>query len=226
MRGSETYEEATNRIVARRRTGLLLGVLVITSLAALVGSLLWPEPATGDWYSYDDIAPIRERWWALLTVLSTSLVLNVPAQALAALLLTPNRGAVWTTVGAGVMWLGTGLYAVGVAGWAATYFFTTDPALAAANGRQLLYRVGEDPRLFAIALPGAVLVALGTVVQAVGLWRSRTLPRWVPVLSLAIVLSFIVPGSGLLGFLFGIPVATAGIAMGYYAWRRAQSATT
>ena len=207
-------------VVTRRRAGLLLIVLVATSLLAIVGSLLWPEPAVGDWYSYSDIAPIRERWWAVLTALSVGLVLNVPAQAIAALILTPDRGAMWTTAGASIMWVGTGLYAVGGGGWAAVYFFGTHPVLDVASGTRLLDQVAEDPRLFAAALPGAVLVALGTVVQAVGLWRSRALPRWVPILSLAIVLSFITPGNGVVGALLGIPVAVAGIAIGYYAWRR------
>ena len=83
---------------------------------AIVGSLLWPEPAVGDWYTHDDIAPIRERLWGLLSALSVGLVLNVPAQALAALLLTPAKGAMWTTVGAALIWLGTGFDAVGVGG--------------------------------------------------------------------------------------------------------------
>jgi hypothetical protein len=34
-------------VVTRRRAGLLLIVLVATSLLAIVGSLLWPEPASG-----------------------------------------------------------------------------------------------------------------------------------------------------------------------------------
>ena len=97
--------------------------------------------------------------------------------------------------------------------------------LEAASGTRLLDRVGEDPRLFAVALPGAVLVALGTVAQAVGLLRSRALPRWVPLLSLTIVLSFFVPGSGVAGAIAGIPVAAAAIALGYFAWRRSSPAT-
>jgi hypothetical protein len=140
-------------VVTRRRAGLLLIVLVATSLLAIVGSLLWPEPAVGDWYSYSDIAPIRERWWAVLTALSVGLVLNVPAQALAALILTPDRGAMWTTAGASIMWVGTGLYAVGGGGWAAVYFFGTHPALDVASGTRLLDQVAEDPRLFAARSP-------------------------------------------------------------------------
>jgi hypothetical protein len=226
MEVQDGHGDAVERATARRRAGLLLLVLVVTSLLGVAGSLLWPEPAVGDWYTYRDIAPIRELWWALLTTLSVGLVLGVPAQALAALLLTWGRGAMWTTVGAVLMWLGTGLYAVGVGGWAAVYFFGTLPQLGVASGTRLLDAVADDPRLFAVALPGAALVALGTVVQAVGLLRSRALPRWVPILSLAIVLTFVVPGSGVVGALAGIPLAVAAIAIGYYAWRSAGSATS
>jgi len=220
MEMPQRNDHAQRSLVTRRRAGLLLIVLVATSLLAILGSLLWPAPAVGDWYTYQDIAPIRERWWAVLTALSVGLVLNVPAQALAALILTPDRGAMWTTAGASLMWLGTGLYAVGVGGWASMYFFATHPGLDAAAGTRLLDQVADDPRLLAVALPGALLVALGTVGQAVGLWRSRALPPWVPILSLTIVLSFIAPGSGIVGALLGIPVAVAGTAIGYYAWRR------
>lgn len=206
--------------IAQRRAALLAVVLLVTSLVAVVGGLFWPEAGSGDWYGYDDIAPVRDRWWGLLTLMSASLVLNVPAQALAAVLLTDGRGAAWTTVGAALMWLGTGLYAVGVAGWAATYYFATDPALDAGSGAALLERVADDPRLFAAAIAGAALVAVGTVVQAVGLLRSHALPRWVPILSLTIVLTFFLPGEGVLGLVFGLPVAVAATALGYFAWRR------
>ena len=211
--------------IAERRAALLAVVLLLTSLVAVVGGLFWPEAGSGDWYGYDDIAPVRDRWWGLLTLMSASLVLNVPAQALAAVMLTDGRGAAWTTVGAAVMWLGTGLYAVGVAGWAATYYFLTDPTFDADRGAALLERVEDDPRLFAAAVAGAVLVALGTVTQAVGLLRSRAVPRWVPILSLAIVLTFFLPGEGVLGLVFGLPVAVASTAIGYFAWRRAARAS-
>jgi hypothetical protein len=80
MEMPQRNDYAQRSLVTRRRAGLLLIVLVATSLLAILGSLLWPEPAVGDWYTYQDIAPIRERWWAVLTALSVGLVLNVPAQ--------------------------------------------------------------------------------------------------------------------------------------------------
>jgi hypothetical protein len=46
-------------------------------------------------------------------------------------------------------------------------------------------------------------------------------PRWVPILHLGIVVTFLVPTSGLLGLAVELPVAVGSIATGYYAWRRA-----
>jgi hypothetical protein len=34
------------------------------------------------------------------------------------------------------------------------------------------------------------------------------------------VLTFVIPGNGLLGVLTSIPMAAASIGLGYYAWRR------
>jgi len=65
-----------------------------------------------------------------------------------------------------------------------------------------------------------VLVALGTAAQAVGLWRSRALPRWIPLASLVIVASFVLPVNGLAGALVQVPIAAAAVGMGWYAWRR------
>ena len=66
---------------------------------------------------------------------------------------------------------------------------------------------------------GAVLVLVGAVLQCVGLFRSRAVPKWVPVLLLFVVITFVVPGSGLAGLLTSIPMAAGAIGLGYHAWR-------
>lgn len=172
-------------------------------------------------YTYADIEPIRSFWWGLQVFLSTNLVICVPALALAGMLLVRQRGARWATVGGVVMWVGTALYTTGVAGLATIYYFATDPGLDPAAGTVLLDLVGDDGRLYAAMIPGGLLVALGTVLQAVGLWRARSVPRWVPLTSLAIVATFVLPASGAIGLVVEIPVAVAACAVGYYAWRRA-----
>jgi len=202
----------------RRRVGLVALALSATALAALPGGLLWPEPSGGgETYTYADIQPQRALWWGLLVALAVNLVINVPAQALLTVLLVRARGAAWATVGGALMWIGTALYAVGGAGWAAAYYFGTAPGVDPA----VMDRINADTaHIFGVMIPGALLVALGTVVQAVGLWRSGAVPRWIPILWLTIVATFVVPGNGIAGLLTAVPMTAASLGTAYYAYRR------
>jgi hypothetical protein len=159
------------------------------------------------------------------------LLLHAPAQrgqrdaqiavATAVVTAEPRPTSGWATWGGAAMFLGTGLQVTGVAGWAALYYFATDPSGDPAAVAPLLQTAGDDLRLFGVAAAGALIVALGTAAQAVGLWRSAALPRWVPIVSLAIVPTFFLPNAGLLGLITGIPICVAAAAIGHYAWRRA-----
>ncbi len=206
--------------VTRRRIGLVSLVLGVTTVVALPGGLLWPEPAAGgETYTYADIQPLRDRWWWLLVLLSANLVLNVPAQALLTTFLVRRRGAAWATVGGLVMWIGTALYAVGAAGWAATYYFAT--GVDAATGTPVMESVADDTfHLFGAMIPGALMVAIGTAIQAVGLFRSHAVPRWIPLLLLVVLVTFVIPGNGWVGLITAVPMAAAAIGLAYYAWRR------
>jgi hypothetical protein len=205
--------------VLRRRIGIVALLLAITAIAAVPGGLLWPEPAGGgETYAYSDIQPVRDLWWGLLVALSACLVINVPAQALLTTFLVRGRGATWATVGAVVMWIGAALYAVGGAGWAAAYYFATAPGVDAS----VIERINDDSaHVFGVMIPGALLVAVGTVIQVVGLWRSRAVPRWIPLLWLTIVPTFIVPGNGVAGLITALPMTAASLGTAYYAWRKA-----
>ncbi|MFD4669794.1 hypothetical protein ACFWNN_08665 [Lentzea sp. NPDC058450] len=204
----------------RTRMALLAAVLGITSIAAVAGGLLWPEPAAGgETYAYTDIAAGRDLWWTLLTGLAAMQVLNIPLQALATMFLVRHRGSAWATWGGALMWIGGGLQGAAVAGWAAAYFYPTDPAVSPAAGTAVVEAANNDAHLFALMVPGAALVLLGTVLQCVGLFRSHAVPKWVPVLLSFIVVTFVIPGNGLAGLLTSIPMAVGAIGLGYCAWR-------
>ncbi|MEV5966194.1 hypothetical protein AB0L70_30780 [Kribbella sp. NPDC051952] len=208
--------------VTRRRIGLVGLVLGLTSLAALPGGLLWPSPSGGgETYTYADIQPLRDRWWGLLVFLSANLILNVPAQAFLTTYLVRRRGAAWATVGGVIMWVGTALYAVGVGGWAATYYFAT--GMDASIGTPVMEHVADDMfHLFAAMIVGSLSVAVGTVIQCVGLLRAHVVPRWIPVLAMTIALTFFIPGNGIAGLITALPMTAAAIGLGYFAWRRTQ----
>jgi len=202
----------------RRRVGIVALALAVTALAALPGGLLWPEPSGGgETYTYADIQPQRALWWGLLVSLSVNLIINVPAQALLTVLLVRARGAAWATTGGIILWIGTALYAVGGAGWAAAYYFATAPGV----DPSVIDRINDDSaHVFGVMIPGALLVAVGTVIQAVGLWRSGAVPRWIPLLWLTIVATFVVPGNGIAGLITAVPMTAASLGTAYYAWRR------
>jgi hypothetical protein len=206
--------------VTRRRIGAVGLVLTISNLIATPGGVLWPEPSGGgETYSYADIQPLRDRWWGLLVFLAASALLGVPAQAFLTTYLVRKRGAAWATAGGLMMWIGVAFQAVGVGGLAAAYYVAT--GVDAAVGTPVMDSANDDLlHLFGPLLAGALLVAIGTVVQVVGLWRSHAVPRWVPLLMLAIVVSFVVPGNGWIGLTVQVPMAAGGIALAYYAWRR------
>jgi hypothetical protein len=68
-------------------------------------------------------------------------------------------------------------------------------------------------------IPGALLVLLGTLLQCVGLFRAHVVPVWVPIALLFVVITFIVPGNGVLGLVTSIPMAAGAIGLGYFAVR-------
>ena len=131
-----------------------------------------------------------------------------------------RRGSAWATAGAPALWLGAAVQATGIAGWALLYFFATGPSLNAGAARPFLDAVDKDSRVFAFALVGQGLVILGTILQAVGMFRSRAVPWWVPVLTLVIVGTFVLPSNGWAGLIGAVPTAAGAIAMAWYAWRR------
>jgi hypothetical protein len=213
--------EATIHRSTVGRVKLLAVVLGTTAVAAAVGGVFWPEAqGGGETYSYADIASDRGLWWGLLGGLAVMGVINVPLQAIATMILVRARGSVWATVGACLMWVGIGLQATGVAGWASAYFYPTDPSLEKSVGSAVIEAANNDQaHLFAFLIPGALMVVVGTVLQCVGLFRAGVVPVWVPIALLFTVLTFVVPGNGALGLVTSIPMAAGAIGLGYFAVR-------
>lgn len=210
---------------ARRACALLFVVIAVGSLAGLAVALWWPV-GSEEGFTSNLLQLDRGLVWTFLTLAGINLVLGVCALAVAGWLLAPARGNVWATVGVSVMWLGAALYGVGIGNWAGMFHVATDTMVLDVGTAAALLDVIEADALRLWALPGAGagLVALGTVVLSVGLWRARTLPRWVPaVAAVSILATFVLPTSGPAGLFVEGPVAASSIAIGWYAWRRTAS---
>jgi hypothetical protein len=214
-----------SRRAGHHRLALLFAVILATSLSAFAlafVSFLKPIGNGSELPGYAAIAPERGYVWAFFTLAAVQLIVGACAAALAAWLLARARGARWATVGGSLVWLGAAIYGAGVAGWAAIYYFATDPAaLDPATAGRLVDHVNDDTgRMLAVPIGGALLIALGSLLIAVALWRARTVPRWVPVLGgIAALATVLLPPSGIAGLVAEAGSSISTIAIGWYAWR-------
>lgn len=217
---------AAARPAAGSRMALLFAVILVTGVSAFAISVVSAAKPIGDGDSlpgYAAIASQRGYVWAFFVVAGVQLVVGACAAALAAMFLARERGARWATVGGSLVWLGAAAYGVGIGGWATLYYFATDPAvLDGATATRLVDHANDDTaRLLAVPIGGALLIALGSLVLAVALWRARTVPRWVPVVAaLSAVATIVLPPSGAAGLVAEAASSLTTIAIGWYAWRR------
>jgi hypothetical protein len=208
------------------RLGLLFAVLLLTAASSLVlsaMSALKPIGQSDLSPDYAAIAPMRDYIWTFFIVAGIQLIVGACAAAVAGWVLTPARGARWATVGGSLIWLGAALYGVGIGGWAALYYFGSDAAvLGPATAARIIDHANDDTaRMLAIPIAGALLIAIGTLILAVALWRAGTVPRWVPVVgALSAVATVMLPPSGIPGLVGETASSATTVALGLYAWRR------
>jgi hypothetical protein len=203
---------------------LVCVVLAVTAIFIVPLALLWPGGSnSGSLLEVGDVRPIRQAWWAMLMSSAAITVLNVPAQAVVVMSLVRARSAGAATTGAMLMWVGAALEAVGIAGFAMAYFYPSDPSVDAASGAAVFDVIGDDHvHLLAFQLPGHLLLTAGIVVQAVALIRSRAVPRWIPIASLFILVTYAIPGSGAIGVVTTLPLAAGSLGIAYFGWRRSR----
>jgi len=218
--------DRAERSAGEGRLRLLFGVIVATSLSAFALSVVAfakPIGAGEALPTYAAIRPMREYVWAFFAIAAVQLIVGACAAALAGWILAPARGARWATIGGSLIWLGAAIYGVGVAGWAAIYFYGTDTAaLDPATATQLIDHANDDAaRMLAVPFGGALLIAVGSLLLAVALWRARTVPRWLPVAgAISVLATILFPPSSVLGVTGEALSSATTVALGWYAWRR------
>jgi hypothetical protein len=215
-----------SRVAGHQRLALLFAAILVTSVSAVAlsfASFVKPIGEGDGLPGYAAIAPHRGYLWLFFVIAGVQLIVGASAAALAALLLAPDRGARWATAGAGLVWLGAAIYGVGIGGWATVYYFAADAdTLGSATARRLVDHINDDAgRMLAVPIGGAVLVAVGSLLLALALWRASTVPRWVPVIGAAsTVITLLAPPDGIVGLVGEAASSATTIAIGWYAWRR------
>lgn len=200
----------------------LLGIaLGVTGLAALLCGVVWPVPAGGGRnFTHADIMPIRDFWWGLVVATAVVGIVALTLQALAIITLVRGRGRGLAQLGGGLVWIGATVQGVGAGGWASTYFHATDPGVEPAAGQAVIEAANRDPfHLFGLLVIGILLVTVGTILQCIALFRSRVVPRWIPVSALFTIILLFLPGGGVISLTASLPMAAAALGLGYYVWR-------
>jgi hypothetical protein len=62
--------------------------------------------------------------------------------------------------------------------------------------------------------------------QAVALIRSRVVPIWLPLLSLSVLVTYVIPGGHAIGLVTQIPLAATCLGLAYFAAQRVRLSTT
>ena len=210
----------TNALRRRVAVTILVAVMVVASVFGLAVGVFFPQGDDGH-FTYATVTPDRTfiRVWLLLAALN--LIVGLTAFALAGWLLVPARGWIAATIGACLTWFGCAIYALGVAAIGTLYYFATDPdGLDRIASERLVEHLDDSfVSVWGVAVTGAVVSTLGQVVLAVGLWRARTVPRWIPVLAATLVVTFFLPTAGAVGLVAELPSAISGLGLAWYFWR-------
>jgi hypothetical protein len=179
------------------RTTLVASGLAL-SAAAVAAVLIWhPWPAR-DQFDYGDIAPIHDAMWGAIVVDAVAFAVVGLTLSIVVCGLVRSRGAVWASIGAVLATLGGIALAMGEFGFAAISWYSTEPdAVSVAEGTKLLdYTVDHPEHGMVVQMAGFLLFTVGTILLLVALIRSRSVPLWLPIASLVLIVAQFTPVPG------------------------------
>lgn len=165
----------------RARTWLVGGGLAVAG-ATLAALLVWLPWGARNAFDHASIQPIRDTAWLGMTLDGLAMGVLAVTVSIATCLLAPDRGRRWADVGSVLTVLGGIAFAMSAFGRGVLGWFATAESVGPAAGDALLTLVSEDPtRLVLVTGGGFLSVTIGTLILAVAWWRSRVVPRWLPI---------------------------------------------
>lgn len=179
------------------RTTLVASALAV-SAAAVASVLLWHPWPVRDRFGYGDIAPIRDAMWGAILIDALAFAVVGISLSIVVCGLARARGAVWATVGAVVTTLGGIALAMGEFGFAALSWYATDSdAVSVAEGTKLLdYSVDHPEHGMVVQMAGFLLFTIGSILLLIALMRARSVPLWLPIASLVLIVAQFSPVPG------------------------------
>lgn len=187
-------EFAPSAVPSGSRPTLVAAVLAVTA-TAVASMLLWHPWPVRDRFGYGDIAPVRDGMWTGIVIDALAFAVLGIALSLVVCMLARSRGAVWASVGAVVTSLGGIAFAMGAFGFASLAWYATDTtAIPAETGTEFLkYAVDNPQHGMVLQMAGFLLFTLGSIALFIALIRARTVPVWLPITFLVLVVAQFTP---------------------------------
>jgi hypothetical protein len=168
--------------VSRVRAAIISAVLTLGALAVAV-VVLWQPWGARNALGYADIAPHRDAAWIGAIVDGLGFAAIGIALGLAVCVLAPTRGSTWANIGAVLAGLGGVTFCAGMVSFGSfAWYATSADAIPVTSGTSLMSYVQDNPgHILGLEMAGFVMTTLGSLVLMVALWRSRSVPRWLPI---------------------------------------------
>ena len=216
---ADRTDSGQRALVARRRSVAV--VLALGAIAAAVNLLARPVLAE-DSSVFAQVAPERDAVWVFGLVGAISTATAYLAVGLAACLLVSARAAGLATMGALLAGLGALGYASGFFAFHTLSWYGTADVLRP-QGKEFLSYVGDNSgHVFGPQAIGFLLCSLGYLVIAAALWRSRAVPRWLPIaIAVAFVLTMLA-GSGIAFDVVHAVYMGTFVSVAWFVWRAPQ----
>lgn len=208
---------AMTRPAARRTSpaNLLVVAAITGSVLFLAGQALFPVMSENIDSAYAAMVTHRDLLMAARLLTAAGAFLLVPAAVGFARLLPPGaRGARLLQVGAWVFGIATFSNALSQTVSGYTAYTATAPGFDATAGRVVVEQIEEGLVALPLGFWSIPAFALGSLLIAIALIRSRTVPTWMPaLLIIGTVLAAALAGRGLLVGLTQAPFTIALIAL-------------
>jgi hypothetical protein len=208
-----------NTDVGRVRAAIVSGCLALGAIAVAV-LVVWQPWGERDHLGYADLAPHRDAAWLGAIVDGLGIAAIGIAFGLAVCRLAPARGSTLANIGAVLAGIGGVAFCAGMISFGSLAWYATDTAAIPTDpGTALMAYVEDNPgHVMGLQMVGFLLFTLGSLVLMGALWRSRSVPRWLPIGYLVLTVGVFALGGVLLNVVQAVQTLSL-VVVAFYALR-------
>ncbi len=213
-----THPDHRVQIARQRSLAVMLAIGAIAAAANLLARPVLAEDAS----VFAQVAPERDAVWLFGLIGAIGTPIAYLTVGLAACLLVTGRGGMLATAGAILTGLGALGYACGFFAFHVLSWYGTADVLSE-QGKDFLTYVGDNSgHVFGPQIVGFSMCVLGYLTTAAALWRSRVVPRWLPI---SIAVTFVLTMLAGTGIAFDVTHAVymgTFVAVAWFVWKAPQ----